>query len=155
MAVASRSLFKQTLWVACLVLAWSGHPAQAQSEASQAVSALPVASLVGVAGSAAAGSAVAVAVPVALTVSGATLVVKAVEASARGTVWVLERASDGARVSVEWTGRAAHAASIAVGTAVTVSVIAAGAVLSAAGEVLCFIPNGLGQGLLHHKRVTN
>ena len=155
MAFASRSFVKQTAWATCVVLTLSGQLAQAQSEASQAVSALPVASVMGLAGSATAGSAVAVAVPVALTVSGATLVVRAVEASARGTVWVLERASDGARVSVEWSGRAAHAASIAVGTAVTVSVIAAGAVLSVGSEVLCFIPNAMGQGLLHHERVTN
>ena len=54
----------------------------------------------------AAGSAVAVVVPVALTVSGATLVVRAVEASAHGTVWVLERASDGARTTVQFAGQA-------------------------------------------------
>ena len=41
-----------------------------------------------------------------------------------------------------------------VGTAVAVSVIGAGVLLSAAGEVLCFIPNELGRALLHNERLT-
>ena len=158
MASVSRFSFKQTLMAACLALALSGGPALAQSAASVAVSAMPVASVLGVAsavaGSAVAGSAAVVALPLALTVSGATLIVKAVETSARGTVWVLERASDGARVSVELSGRAAGAASTVVGTAVVVSAVSTGVVLSAAGEVLCFIPNELGRALLHNERVT-
>ena len=138
---------------AALVMA-SG-PARAQSEASLVLSALPVASVVG-AGSAVAGSAVAVsAVPAALAVSGAVLVVKVVEVAARGTVIVLERASDGARASVELSGRAASGVVAGVGTVVAVSVIGAGVVLSAAGEVLCFIPNELGRALLHNERLTH
>jgi hypothetical protein len=46
-------------------------------------------------------------------------------------------------------------ASVGVGTVVAVSVIGAGVVLSAAGEVLCFIPNELGRALLHNEKVTN
>ena len=44
---------------------------------------------------------------------------------------------------------------VGVGTVVAVSVIGAGVVLSAAGEVLCFIPNELGRALLHNERITN
>jgi hypothetical protein len=113
-----------------------------------------VASVVGVAGSAAAGAVAVSALPVALTVSGAVLVVKTVEVSARGTLIVLERASDGARASVELTGRAASGVTASVGTAVAVSVIGTGVLLSAAGEVLCFIPNELGRALLHNERIT-
>ena len=80
--------------------------------------------------------------------------IKAVEVSAQGTVYVLERASDGARVSVEVSGRGAGAASLAVGTGVTVSVIGAGLVLSAAGEAIAFIPNAIGRALLHNERLT-
>jgi hypothetical protein len=94
------------------------------------------------------------AVPLALTVSGAVLVVKAVEVSATGTVYVLERASDGARASVAVAGRGAKAVSAGVGTAVAVGVISAGVVLSVAGEVIAFIPNQLGRALLHNERVT-
>jgi hypothetical protein len=141
-----------------LALALTASPARAQSEASLVLSALPVASVVGtgsaVAGSAAAGAVAVSALPVALTVSGAVLVVKTVEDSARGTVIVLERASDGARASVELTGRAASGVVAGVGTVVAVSVIGAGVLLSAAGEVLCFIPNELGRALLHNERLT-
>lgn len=151
----SRVFFKQLLLAASLSAALVSAPARAQSEASLVLSALPVASVVG-AGAAVAGSAAAVsAVPAALAVSGAVLVVKAVEVSARGTVIVLERASDGARVSLELSGRAASGVVAGVGTAVAVSVIGAGVVLSAAGEVLCFIPNELGRALLHNERLTH
>ena len=81
--------------------------------------------------------------------------VSAVQVSAAGTVYVLERASDGARVSVSVLSGAAGLASASVGTAVTVSVIAAGTVISAAGEVLAFIPNAIGRALLHNQRVTS
>jgi hypothetical protein len=69
-------------------------------------------------------------------------------------VYLLERASDGARVSIELSGQAAQAASLAVGTAVVVGVFSAGVVLSAAGEVLAFIPNAVGRSLLHNERVA-
>ncbi len=155
----NRSFFKQMLLAASLSAALVTGPARAQSEASLVLSALPVASVVGagsaVAGSAAAGAAAVSVVPAALAVSGAVLVVKAVEVSARGTVIVLERASDGARASVELSGRAASGVVAGVGTAVAVSVIGAGVVLSAAGEVLCFIPNELGRALLHDERLTH
>ena len=145
----SRVFFKQLLLAASLSAALVSAPARAQSEASLVLSALPVASVVG------AGAAAVSAVPAALAVSGAVLVVKAVEVSARGTVIVLERASDGARASVELSGRAASGVVTGVGTAVAVSVIGAGVVLSAAGEVLCFIPNELGRALLHNERLTH
>lgn len=155
----NRVFFKQLLLAASLSAALVSAPARAQSEASLVLSALPVASVVGagsaVAGSAVAGAAAVSAVPAALTVSGAVLVVKAVEVSARGTVIVLERASDGARASVELSGRAASGVVTGVGTMVAVSVIGAGVVLSAAGEVLCFIPNELGRALLHNERLTH
>ena len=153
------SFFKQMLLAASLSAGLVSVPARAQSEASLVLSALPVASVVGtagaVAGSAVAGAAAVSALPVALAVSGAVLVVKTVEVSARGTVIVLERASDGARASVELTGRAASGVAASVGTAVAVSVIGTGVLLSAAGEVLCFIPNELGRALLHNERLTN
>jgi hypothetical protein len=134
-----------------LVLGLSG-PARAQSEASVALSALPVASVVVTASTAAAAVSV---VPVALSVAGAVVVVKAVEITARGTVYVLERASDGARASVEVGARSVSAVSVGVGTALTVSVIGTGVLLSAAGEVIAFIPNELGRALLHNERVTH
>jgi len=128
--------------------------AQAQSDASLALSLMPVASVM-VAGSAVGASATtAVALPAALSVGGSTLAVVAVEASVDGTVYVLERASDGARVSIKVAGRVADGASKAVGTSVLVTVIGSGVVLSAAGEVLAFVPNAIGRALLHNERLS-
>lgn len=125
--------------------------AQAELSAVSALSALPVAS-VAVGASAAAGAIVAV--PVVLSTAGAVLVVKAVESTARGTLYVLERASDGARASIEVLGRGMAGASLVAGASVLVSVVAAGTVLSVAGEAIAFIPNALGRALLHNERLT-
>ncbi|RYF67739.1 MAG: hypothetical protein EOO29_36380 [Comamonadaceae bacterium] len=130
-----------------------GVAAQAQSEASVGLSMLPVASVVGAASVAGAAASTVVAVPAALSVGGAVLTVVAVEASVDGTVYLLERASDGARASVKVSGRVADGASQAVGTTVLVSVIGTGVLLSAAGEVLAFLPNALGRALLHNERL--
>lgn len=89
-----------------------------------------------------------------LAASGAVLTVVAVEASARGTVYVLERASDGARVSIEVSSDALGAASAVVGTSVQVTALGAGLVLSAAGQAIAFIPNALGRALLHDEKVS-
>jgi hypothetical protein len=125
--------------------------AQAQSDALalSAVSVLPVASVV------VGGSVVAVAaVPVVLSTVGAVLVVKTVQSTARSTVYVLERASDGAQASIEVLTQGAVGASLVAGSVVTVSVVGAGTVLSVAGEAIAFIPNALGRALLHNERIT-
>ena len=129
---------------------WMGQPAQAHSEASLALSVMPVASVV-LASGAAAGAALAV--PAALSVTGAALTVTAVQVSANTTVYVLERASDGAQASIALAGTAASAAMYSVGTVVACSVISTGVVLSVAGEVLAFVPNALGQALLYNERL--
>lgn len=143
------TLFRRTFAPALLalgLLCGAALPARAHSEASAALSLMPVASVVVAAGAV-------VALPAALSVGGAVLTVKAVQASATGTVYLLERASDGAQASVEVSGRAAGAASGAVGTVLTCSVIGTGVILSAAGEVLAFVPNALGRALLHNERL--
>jgi hypothetical protein len=127
---------------ASLVLASAAqaHRDQGASEAS-ALSALPVA--------------VSVAAPSMVLSAGVVLTVVSVEAVVSGTVWVLQRASDGARVVIRWGSQAAGVASMAVGTAVTVTVIGAGCILSAAGEAIAFVPNALGASLLHNERIAN
>lgn len=94
--------------------------------------------------------AVSVVAPAALLSAAGVLTVVAVETSAVGTVWVLERASDGARASV----RLAVGTSLAVGTVLTATAIASGIVLSAAGRAVAFVPNALGQALLYDERIT-
>ena len=73
------------------------------------LSALPVASVLvtgaAVGASGVAASTAVIALPVALAASGAVLVVKSIEVSARGTICVLERASDGASATIEIAGR--------------------------------------------------
>jgi hypothetical protein len=140
---------KSHLAALALASALACLPVRAQSDLSvlSAVSALPLASVVGAAS-------VAVATPVILSAAGTVLVVRSVEAGARGTVYVLERASDGAQVSVEVVGSSAYGASVAAGTLVTVSVVGTGVILSAAGEAIAFLPNALGRALLHNERLT-
>lgn len=106
------------------------------STASSALSLLPVA--------------VSVIVPTVVLSAGAVLTVVAVDASARGATWLLERASDGARMSVEIVGHA----SLAAGALVTVTTVSAGWVLSQAGRAVLFVPNEIGASLMHNERVT-
>lgn len=123
------------------------------------LSALPVASVWvvgGAVGTSAVGASVAaLALPVALAASGAVLVVKSVELSARGTICVLERASDGATATIEIAGRMAERMTLRTGQAVQISVVGAGAVLSVAGAAIAFVPNELGRALLHNELLTN
>ena len=134
-----RSLLSATV---AALLALNLATAQAQSEASaaSALSALPIA--------------VSVAAPVMILSAGVTLTVVAVEASAIGAVWVLERASDGARATVKLSAQAAGGLSVAAGTAVVVTAVSTGWVLSTASRAIAFVPNEIGAALLYNERVT-
>jgi hypothetical protein len=126
----------------CAALAGALPAARAHSNPSDAsaLSALPIA--------------VSVAAPVMILSAGAVLSVVAVQAASQGTVWILERASDGARASITLSAQAAGALSVAAGTVVLVTAVSTGWVISAAGTALAFIPNQLGAALLHNERLT-
>jgi uridine phosphorylase len=96
------------------------------------------------------------ALPIAVSVTPPVMVLSAgaVEASATGAVWVLERASDGARASVRLGAQAAGGLSVAAGTALVVTAMSTGWVLSAASQAIAFIPNEIGSALLYNERVT-
>lgn len=144
---------KQLFAAASLSLAMS-LPALAHdgpSEASAALSLAPVALSVGAVS--ATGAALS-AIPVGLLSAGTALVVVSVEVVGGATVWVLERASDGARISIRTSGKLAEGVVVSTGAAVTVSVIGAGTLLSAAGEVIAFIPNEIGKALLYNEQVS-
>jgi hypothetical protein len=115
---------------------------RAQSDASEssAMSALPVA--------------MPVAAPVMILAGGAALTVVSVQASATGTAWVLERASDGSRATLHFSDRAAGASPAASGTAVLVTALSTGWLISAAGQAIAFVPNTIGATLLCNERVT-
>ena len=127
--------------------------ASAQSNASFVLSLLPVASVVSSAAAVGLTANAISAVPVALSTAGAQLVVKSAQASANGTVYVLERVGDGARVSVQVAQGAAGATAKAAGTMLSVTVVASGVLLLSAGEVLAFLPNEMGRALLHNEKL--
>ena len=130
-------------WIAktavATLLAINIATAHAQSVEASMLSTLPVA--------------VSVAAPLLLS-AGAVLTVVAVEASATGAVWVLERASDGARSTLRLSAQAAGGVSVLAGTAIVVTVLSTGWVLSAAGTAIAIIPNEIGAALLYNERVT-
>ncbi len=150
---ALRRATASVLCASAMLMAVVSGPAQAQSEVSVGLSMLPVASVVGAASVAGAAASTVVALPAALLVSGAVLTVKAVEVSARGTVFVLERASDGATASIALTGAAVGGVALSVGATVVTTVIASGVILSAAGEAIAYIPNAIGKALLYDERM--
>ena len=133
--------FRLTLIAAALSAALMSS-ARAHAEVSQAsaLSMLPVA--------------MSVAAPSMLLAVGAVLTVVSIQASATGTVWVLERASDGARATLHFSGHVAQGAALSIGGAVAVTALTSGYVLSAAGQAIAFIPNEIGRALLHNERVT-
>lgn len=91
--------------------------------------------------------------PAVILGAGVVLTVVAVEAAASGTVWLVRRASDGVTASLHISGKIAASTVIGIGTALSVTVVAAGWLLSAAGEVICLIPNALGESLLYNERL--
>ena len=125
---------------AAVIVATPAARAHAEVSEASALSMLPVA--------------VSVAAPSMLLAGGAMLTVVAVQASATGTVWVLERASDGVRTTLHFSGHVAHGAALSAGSAVMVTALASGWVLSTAGQAIAFIPNEIGRALLHNERIT-
>jgi hypothetical protein len=117
-----------------------GSHASESASAVSALSALPIA--------------MSVAAPVMLLSAGASLVVISISATAASTIWVLERASDGARAVITMSAAGAGALSVAAGTVVVVTAISTGYVLSALGNAIAFIPNEIGASLLYNEKVT-
>ena len=149
--VCQRTL-RHSLCAVGMVGALWGGAAQAQSDTSLALSALPLASMVMVA-SAGGDSETVAAAPLLVSAVGASLVVEGVEASADGVKYVVKSVATGASAVLEVSGNAAGAASVGVGTVIQGSAIGAGVVLSAAGKVLAFIPNAVGKALMHNERL--
>jgi len=120
--------------------------AQQSAHAGSSISEVSEASLVPVAISAA--------IPVVLVAGVGSVVVTGVEASAEGTVWVVENVADGVKGSICFGGKVVGASAIAVGTVVVVTVVATGMVLSTAGHVIAFIPNEIGRSMSYNQRVS-
>ena len=84
---------------------------------------------------------------------GAKFSVTGVAASAQGVAVTVSAAGVGASFVVYLSAAAAKELGLRVGQAVTVSVVAAGWILSAGGHALCFVPNDEARGLLHSRRI--
>lgn len=85
---------------------------------------------------------------------GAGFVVSAVQASGESVAVTISAVGIGASVVVTLSAYAVAQLGIAVGTVVKATVVAAGWMLSAAGEVLCFIANPQAQRQIHSRRLT-
>ena len=90
---------------------------------------------------------------VAVAVTGSA-VVESVNAVGDGIEIVLEGAGQASRATVHLSGAAARGLSIVAGTVVQVVALSAGQALVLSGKVIAFIPNEVGQALLHHARAS-
>ena len=117
--------------------------AQAQSESSREPSADSLVPVV-----------ISIALPIVLVAGVGSVVVTGVEASAEGTVWIVQNVADGVKGSICFAGRLAGDASVAVGTVIVVTTVATGMVLSNAGRVIAFVPNEVGRTLSYNQRVS-
>jgi hypothetical protein len=98
--------------------------------------------------------AISVALPIVLVAGVGSIVVTGVEASAQGTVWIVENVADGVKGSICFAGQVVGAAAVSVGSVIVVTAVATGMVLSAAGHVIAFIPNEIGRTLSYNQRVS-
>lgn len=147
------------IWVAAIlavsVLLIEMPVAQAKSELSTSL-AVPIASIVdGASTLASEGASAVVVLPAALSEAGASLVVLSVTEGAKGSVYLLERAGDGARVSIEIGAEIAGTVALGVGTTIETSAMAAGTLLSVAGAVVALIPTEVGRALTHHEQLSD
>ena len=100
--------------------------------------------------------------PVAMSVTAASLVlagtasvaVVAVEASADGVVWIVERASDGVRGTLRFARDFTGSLAIAAGEAISVVAMGTGWLLCTAGKAIAFVPNEVGAALLYSERIS-
>lgn len=127
------------IFAASLLLNLSS-PLHAQSEAASDLSMAPVA--------------LSVTAPASVLVAGTVLTVKSIQASAKGAIIVLEGVADASHATIEVSGDLAAKTSVVVGKAATVSVVASGTIISAAGQVLAFIPSEIGRELLHNEKIA-
>jgi len=130
---------KRLLVATLFSLACAGAHAADASNPSQAISELT--------GSVVLGSIVAVG-------AAGSVVVASVEAVGDGIEIVLEGAGQASRATVRLSGAAARGLSIGAGTVLQVVTLSAGQALVLSGKVIAFIPNEVGQALLHHARAS-
>ena len=83
-----------------------------------------------------------------------SVVVASVETIGDAIEVVLEGAGQASRATVRLSGAAVRGLSIGAGTVLQVVALSAGHALVLSGKVIAFIPNEVGQALLHHARAS-
>jgi hypothetical protein len=99
---------------------------------------------------------------VSLLSAGGQFLVESVEKTADGFVYVLGNMSQdlskagkiSVRVIGNASGNASGAASVLAGQSVQVLTESAGTVIMVSGEIIAFIPNEIGQSLIHHSSLN-
>lgn len=89
----------------------------------------------------------------ALGVGGSFVVVGLVVGSVELVTLTLKNAATGSQIVIKASGKAVQGASLAVGTSVRVVAESTGYAVIASGKLLAFIPNAIGQALLHQSQV--
>ena len=96
-------------------------------------------------------------IPVAMTEAlsvGAELSVTMVESSGEVVLLTVSAVGKGASAVITLSAEAVRALGIAVGTAIVVTAVSAGWILSAAGESIYFVANALARPHLHSQRLS-
>ena len=89
----------------------------------------------------------------ALAAGGAFVVVGVVEGSAEVASVTLKNIANGSQYVVNVSGKAVKEASVMTSTSVRVVAESTGYAIMASGKLLAFIPNAIGQALLHQSQV--
>ena len=153
-----RRPFVQALMALALSVSMAFAPMSAQaargdvSEASAIAGSVAMIPLASVAIASVAGAATLSVPAVMLSASAEWLMISA-RASAQGTVWVLERAVDGARISLTVAGAALAGVVITAGALIVVTPVVSGWVLSEGSRVLAYIPRDEHRSMFFNERL--
>ncbi len=128
-------------------------PSTASADSSLALSALPLASVSLVAASTVAAGASVVSTAGAVLSTAAEWTVLSVTASVDGTVWLLERATDGLRLTTRLSRESARTLTIVSGHRLTVRPVHGGWLIGQHGVALAWVPAPDAADLSFHQRI--
>ena len=89
----------------------------------------------------------------ALAAGGAFVVIGVVDGSAEVTSVTLKNIANGSQYVINVSGKAAREASVMASTSVRVVAESTGYAIMASGKLLAFIPNAIGQAMMHQSAV--
>ena len=88
-----------------------------------------------------------------MALAGGVVVAGIIQSAADGVKLSVTSMVDGSKWVLKLSQEAFRAAAVSVGTVIRVSAEASGHVLVVSGKVLAFVPNALGQALLHQSKL--